>query len=133
MFHLLLGLGLGVRCRCVCAPGVCVCLCVLAGCAPDCANKNCGPDGCGGFCGGLTGLCPNMNPTFCTEDQICAWGRVTLRLPRTHTAHPPALSLPHLLPAPSVLARRESTRRFCPGRAGFRGVGWGAVRVGHAG
>jgi hypothetical protein len=31
------------------------------GCAPDCAGKTCGPDGCGGFCSGPTlyGVCPN--------------------------------------------------------------------------
>lgn len=38
------------------------------GCTPSCYGKNCGPDGCGGFCGGLghAGGCPD--PFVCTDD-----------------------------------------------------------------
>ena len=35
----------------ICQDGQCVCL-------PDCTGKDCGPDGCGGTCGDLDGLCP---------------------------------------------------------------------------
>lgn len=41
------------------------------GCSPDCLNKNCGPDGCGGYCGGLGGKCPVASNYFCTSDQVC--------------------------------------------------------------
>ena len=43
------------------------------GCVPDCANKNCGSDGCGGFCGTpwMKGECPNQDT--CTSDGTCAW------------------------------------------------------------
>jgi len=40
------------------------------GCSPNCANKNCGPDGCGYTCGtDLYGLCPDEYT--CLEDGIC--------------------------------------------------------------
>lgn len=46
------------------------------GCSPDCANKTCGPDGCGGFCGGLDGLCPKLasnssTAAVCLPSQVC--------------------------------------------------------------
>lgn len=43
------------------------------GCSPFCDGKNCGPDGCGGFCGGLSGGCPNPSQYTCTIDQICGF------------------------------------------------------------
>ncbi len=44
------------------------------GCEPKCGNKNCGPDGCGGYCGseGHDGMCPSGY--YCTDDQTCTWG-----------------------------------------------------------
>ena len=38
-------------------------------CVPNCANKNCGPDGCGGFCNFDNGLCPPSH--ICTAEQVC--------------------------------------------------------------
>lgn len=41
------------------------------GCEPDCYGKNCGQDGCGGYCGGAQqyGACPLG--TTCDADQTC--------------------------------------------------------------
>jgi hypothetical protein len=49
---------------------------LVSGCSPDCANKTCGPDGCGGFCGGLDGLCPKLasnssTAAVCLPSQVC--------------------------------------------------------------
>jgi hypothetical protein len=55
-----------------CAYTITVAAAEACGCAPDCNNKNCGPDSCGGFCGGLSGACPvTSTRSFCTESQIC--------------------------------------------------------------
>lgn len=37
----------------------------VCGCQPNCLGKECGPDGCGGFCGGC------LAEDLCTEDQLC--------------------------------------------------------------
>ena len=48
------------------------------GCAPDCENKNCGPDGCGGYCGTpwMQGTCSGTKR--CSDAGICEWHSVVL-------------------------------------------------------
>jgi len=64
-----------VRCEGPCEAGRCV------GCDPACGDRECGPDGCGGSCGGCSGgavcadgrcLCAPTDAARCCGDAVCA-------------------------------------------------------------
>jgi hypothetical protein len=56
---------------------------MLPGCSPNCENRNCGPDGCGGWCGGGDGTCPGeyecLPAGICTP---CPFAGLVSLLPR---------------------------------------------------
>ena len=38
-------------------------------CTPQCADKNCGSDGCNGYCGNLNGNC--LSGSYCNSAGLC--------------------------------------------------------------
>ena len=62
-------------CSFPCAAPLCCPCCVaraLAGCKPDCSGRECGNDGCGGFCGTPNGQCGDYTEK-CVRSQCGTW------------------------------------------------------------